>query len=50
MSIIANNLTQTLSEEVIVDMMSYIQINQNRTKLKETVDGVEIVLYNTTAL
>jgi hypothetical protein len=50
MSTVTNNLMQTLSEEVIFDMMSYIQINQNRTKLKETVDGVEIILYNTTAL
>jgi hypothetical protein len=50
MTTVTNNLAQTLSEEVIVDLMSYIQINQDRTKLKETVDGIDIILHNTTAL
>jgi hypothetical protein len=50
MSTVTNNHAQALSEEVIADIMSHIQINQDRTKLKETVDGIEIILYNTTTL
>jgi hypothetical protein len=50
MNTVIDNHTQILSEEVIVEIMSYIQINQERNKIKETVEGIEIILHNATTL
>jgi hypothetical protein len=47
---VSNNRTETLTDEGIIEIMNSIKINQNGTKLKETVDGIEIILHNATTM
>ena len=43
---VSQNIIQTLTDEDIAFIKNTIQINQNGTRLKETVDGVDIILSN----
>jgi hypothetical protein len=47
---VSNNLIQTLTDELIIEIMDSLKINQKGTKLKETVDGIDIILHNATTM
>ena len=42
---ISNNLEQNLTNEEIIDILNSFKINQDGTKLKETVEEIDIILY-----